>query len=281
MAQSVSDAFTATGNGTVIIIRQDEKFTYTVTGSFVGTYVIEESEDGGITWTQIATGTTTASATTVTHHSKRGTSAQTRSRCSAYTSGTMTVALAELTTEVISEFRDKSGSQVLSVTEGGLNVTGNIVRTSQTIIYNEGKGKVGGTSGWAVGAAADTGYLATMAASQTAGTYVVPIGGMKVGSTITGFHVIGQIESAGGAVTLDADLRKHTAVAADPTDASVGAITQLSVTADTKVDNENAAKTGLTEVVAQDETFYVLLTGTTAASTDIIILGVGVTYTET
>jgi hypothetical protein len=33
-------------------------------------------------------------------------------------------------------------------------------------------------------------------------------------------------------------------------------------------------------VVAADETFYVLLTGTTAASTDIALMGIAVTVTE-
>jgi len=41
-----------------------------------------------------------------------------------------------------------------------------------------------------------------------------------------------------------------------------------------------SAKTGLTEVVAANETFYVLVSATTAASTDIDLQGVTVTITE-
>jgi len=138
--------------------------------------------------------------------------------------------------------------------------------------------KLGAGAGWTLGGGAvNLGLMATMAASQTAGTLVVPIPGLKVGDTITGFSVVGQIESAGGAVTLDADLRKLTAAAADVTDGSVGAIAQIAVTADTAV---ATAKTGLAEVVAATETFYVLLTGTTAASTDIALQGITVTVTE-
>ena len=87
---------------------------------------------------------------------------------------------------------------------------------------------------------------------------------------------MGQIESAGNTATLDADLRKLTATAAGNADASVGAITQISVTADTKITTE---KTGLTEVTAADESFYVLLTGTTAASTDVDLMSITITVT--
>lgn len=138
--------------------------------------------------------------------------------------------------------------------------------------------KVGATAGWVVGGGAiNTGLLATLPASQTASTLVVPITGLRVGDTITGFHLMGQIESAGNTATLDADLRKHTVSAGDPTDASVGAITQISVTADTAINSGNSTKSGLAEVIAANETFYVLLTGTTAAATDVAMMGIAVT----
>ena len=79
-------------------------------------------------------------------------------------------------------------------------------------------------------------------------------------------------------VTLDADLRKITNVAANATDASIGAITQVSVIADTKVESSKTLATP--EVVAADEQYYVLITGTTGASTDVQLLGVTVSVTE-
>lgn len=136
--------------------------------------------------------------------------------------------------------------------------------------------KIGATAGWAAVGATNLAE-ATLPASQTASTLVVPVRGLKVGDTITAFKVIAQIESAGGAVTLDADLRKLTNAAGDPVDASVGAITQVAVTADTAV---AAAKTGLAEIVAADEWLYILITGTTAASTDVRFLGATVTITR-
>jgi hypothetical protein len=169
---------------------------------------------------------------------------------------------------------------VASTTSASQTFTGSVIRASQKRIYS-GYSKVGGTAGWTVGGGAvNTGLTATMAAGQTAGTLVVPISGLKVGDTITSFHLIGQVESAGNNVTIDADLRKHTAAAADVADASVGAITQLVVAVDTILSSANTNKGSLAEVVAADETFYVLLTATTTASTDIALQGIAVTVTE-
>lgn len=144
-------------------------------------------------------------------------------------------------------------------------------------IINTGA-KIGGTAGWTLGGGTvNTGLTATMAASQTAGKLVIPITGLKVGDRITGFGAIGQIESAGGAVTFDLELRKMTAAAADVADASVGTITQVAVTADAIISSQKA---GLDEVVGEDESFYLLATGTTAASTDIALQAATLTVTE-
>lgn len=131
------------------------------------------------------------------------------------------------------------------------------------------RAKVGAVAGWAVAAADDLPYTGTLPASQTTSTLILPIDGLRVGDTITGFKVNAQVESAGGAVTLDAELRATTNVAADPTDALVGtAMTQVSVTTDTAVAQE---KTGLAEVVASGKSYYLKVIGTTAAATDIIL----------
>lgn len=158
--------------------------------------------------------------------------------------------------------------------------SGSVIRTTQRIIP-AGAGKAGATAGWAH-PSAHAGFtnasVAGLPASQTGSTWVIPINGLKVGDTITAFSVDAQIESAGGTVTLDADMRKITVVAADSTDASIGAITQVSVTADTAVSSSKTLATA--EVMAEGETVYVLLTGTTAASTDIQLSGLTVTVTE-
>ena len=150
------------------------------------------------------------------------------------------------------------------------------VHESQRRLINTGA-KIGLTAGWTIQTNDNLGLIATCPASRTAATLVIPIPGLKVGNKITAFSVVGQIESAGNTVTLDADLRKHTAAASDVSDASVNTITQISVTADTII---SSSKTGLIEVVAADETFYVLLTATTAAATDIALQGITITVSE-
>lgn len=146
---------------------------------------------------------------------------------------------------------------------------------ARQITVNAASGRVGATAGWA-SPSAHSGFtnagIVGLPASQTASTWVIPINGLDVGDVITSFSVVAQVESAGGAVTLDADLRKFTNAAANATDASVGAITQVSVTADTAVASSKTFTTA--ETVAATESFYVLFTGTTAASTDIQLMGI-------
>lgn len=140
------------------------------------------------------------------------------------------------------------------------------------------RAKVGGTAGWVVGAATDLPYAATMAASQSAGTLVIPIDGLHIGDTITGFRIVAQVESAGQTVTIDAVLKAVTNVAAEPTAADIGTgMTQVSVTADTAVSSE---KTGLTETVTRGKSYYLLITATTGSSADIILQHCEVTVTE-
>lgn len=156
-----------------------------------------------------------------------------------------------------------------------------VIRENQKWLVNAaGQAKVGGTSGFVV-AAADNIGLVTCPAAQTGAKLVVPLPFLKKGMKIKGYHLVGQVESGGNNVTIDADLRKHTAAAADVADASVGAITQLVVAADTILSKSNTLKTFSTaETVGEDETFYVLITATTTASTDIALQGVAVILDE-
>lgn len=171
------------------------------------------------------------------------------------------------------------GVQALKASTTAVTMLLALVKSSVQTLVNA-IAKVGTTSGWVVGAANNLGLLATCPASQTGSTLVIPLTGVfNVGDTITGVHLVGQIESAGNAVTLDMALRKMTAAAADVSDASVASMTQLSVTADTIISSSNAGITGLTEVVGADETFYLLVTATTLGATDIALQGAVVVRT--
>jgi hypothetical protein len=159
--------------------------------------------------------------------------------------------------------------------QGALTLQAGLVRTGQEYIINSG-GRPGATNGWLTTGSANLMNYTLPASETTTATLVIPVSGLHVGDTITAWKLVGQIESAGNTVEMDGDLRKITTVEAGNSDASVGAITPIDVTADTAV---AAAKTGLTEVVAANESFYVLVSATTASSTDIDLQGITVTVT--
>ena len=167
-------------------------------------------------------------------------------------------------------------SQKAGIDRSGNFMAKNILSGARTM-HSAMNAKVGAVAGWTVRAADDKALSTLGALLQSSSTLIIPISGLKIGDTITEFSVLGQIESGGGTVTLDADLRKLTSAEAGHADASVGTITQVSVTADGLLNATTAGKTGLTEVVGANETFYVKITGITgAASTDIEIQGVEV-----
>lgn len=145
-------------------------------------------------------------------------------------------------------------------------------------VYNILGAKVGGTAGWVVAGAADN-NLATLPAGSTASTMVLALDKLQIGDEIVGYHLLGQIESGGNAASLQASIRAHTVAAADVAEGGVtGTImTTLSVTADTAVNESNAARV-IPEAarfkVEENKTYFMLFTGTTAASTDIALMGV-------
>jgi hypothetical protein len=157
------------------------------------------------------------------------------------------------------------------------SAAGKVVRTAQRYRY-AGGWKVGSAAGFVV-AAADNVIAATCPQSQTAAILIVPIPALKVGSIITAYGILGQIESGGNQVTIDGDLRVSTAAAADFTDASVATMTQIVANADTKVDSTQD-KASLTQTVAQDEMYYVKITVTTNAACDVDIRGVTLVISE-
>ena len=152
-------------------------------------------------------------------------------------------------------------------------------RTGQIFTQSVADAKLGSTGeGWVIDAADDL-LLATLPQSLTTEKLIIPVTvPLKVGSIITGFGLNGQIESAGGNVVVTATMNKMTAAAGDYTTAAIGAITVATKTADYKIVDVNETITA--DTVAADETFFVIVIGTTAATTDIAIGGITVTVTE-
>ena len=72
-----------------------------------------------------------------------------------------------------------------------------------------------------------------------------------------------------------------TAAAADVSDATVDTTGAVSFTADAIMSSSNVAKTlSAAETVGADESFYFLVSGTTASSTDIALQGIAVNVTR-
>lgn len=135
--------------------------------------------------------------------------------------------------------------------------------------------KVGATAGWVVNAATNTGLMATLPQGQTGATLVLTVDNLEIGDRITGYYPVGQVESAGNTATLTVNLRSTTAAASDVVDASVATSGAVSFTADATLGPIGGlAVDNLNVKVAAGETYYFLVTGTTAASTDFAVQGV-------
>jgi hypothetical protein len=244
----VTKDFTAAGNGDAFTLPPGRSASYAVAGTFTGFAKLQRSNTQGQTW----------------QTEKQG-AADTGISGTVKNEGTSDLWLRFVVEDTDSE-TPVTGTVETSLADVPVGV--------RKIILNAGAAsKAGTSSGWAT-AAVDSKSLATLAASLSSKALVVPVPGLAVGDTIVGFHLVGQIESAGNAVVVDAALRKHTAAAADVADAAVASMTQLSVSADTILSAANTRKGNIEEVVGIDETFYILITGTTLGSTDIALQGV-------
>ncbi|NOR84512.1 hypothetical protein GQ473_00195 [archaeon] len=131
---------------------------------------------------------------------------------------------------------------------------------------------VGATGGWTKN---NDGGIATLPASQTASTMIVPIT-IKNGATIVGFHIHGQLDAAGNTATLDASIREVTPVVTGCTNTSLGAITQVSKIADYLLNETHTL--AIPTKTTNGKSHYMLITGTTAAATDLEINSIDIVY---
>ena len=142
----------------------------------------------------------------------------------------------------------------------------------------ETRAKVGATAGWVVNPANNLGIMATLPAGETDATMVSRLDNLHIGDVITGFYPIGQVESAGNTASLTIELRKMTAAAADITDAMVATTGEVSFDADAVLGRITMPCENINATVKDGETYYFLVTGTTAASTDIAVQGIVVAH---
>lgn len=124
MSVTISKSFTAVGNGLELYVRHGDSFTFSVSGTFAGTVVLERSLNGGISWEPIRTKTAADSGLIIVEVAN-GSSAIYRYRCSAYTSGTIVTSMTEVA-KVLFELKNNRGAVAFQVTEDGISVGGGV-----------------------------------------------------------------------------------------------------------------------------------------------------------
>ncbi len=193
----------------------------------------------------------------------------------------VTLDLAQLTAELAATDTDPTASYML-VQDPALNDAANTRNVRKMLVSEVQKlmatrtrsrvcqtpPKVGTTAGFVVAAANNLGKMATLPASQAAATLVVPINiDLKIGETISAWYVNGSLQSGGNHNTFLGDLRSLTAAAAGAVDASIGVMAAaLDVVANTVMSVANTGKTAVNHVVADGESYYLLITSTTNAA---------------
>lgn len=122
---TVSESFTALGDGAQLLVRHGESFTYDVSGTFVGTVILQRSDNGGASFTTVASASGAASGTIFVESTTRS-PVLFHFKCTAYTSGTIVAAMTETLTEVFYQLKDNRGVVVFEIVENGVRLPKNL-----------------------------------------------------------------------------------------------------------------------------------------------------------
>lgn len=109
---SVTASFTSTGTCNPLMVNHGDRFTYAITGTFVGTVQLERTLNGGATYESVVADITAPASGTLLCETRSAKDARYRVRCSTYTSGTIAIALTEYD-ETIQSFAAKRKNPVL------------------------------------------------------------------------------------------------------------------------------------------------------------------------
>lgn len=165
------------------------------------------------------------------------------------------------------QFSGANSRAIGNFMNGGYVNPANGVFTNGTPFKVAAGAKVGATAGWVLGGGAvNTGNMATLPASQTASTLIVPIPMLQEGQSITGWYMVGNVTSSGNTVTIDGDLRRLDAASGGPTDNSYATQSQFTATTNTILSSSNCGKGGSATVWGASRTGYLLVTATTGAA---------------
>lgn len=116
---TINTSFTAVGVSATLLVRRGDAFTYAITGTFVGQWILEKSVDD-VSWYAVASGTVAGSGT-VRADDAAAKATRYRMRCAAYTSGTIVSVLADAAV-MVQEFKDAAGNVVMRLTEAGVEI---------------------------------------------------------------------------------------------------------------------------------------------------------------
>lgn len=186
---SVSTAHVATGAGLMLHVANKQSYTYTVTGTFSGTWVIEYTKDH-TNFIEVATGTGTQVAVTIVVDQIDNSAVFVRSNMTAYSSGTCTVVNADVADPVQGvAIVDAEGVTIFDAVDGGITMGGTLDVTGTATVPDI----LGGdTSLGIVGAAP--------ASATSAGGAIASAGG--IGGSTSGAG--GAVSQTGGAGTTNA-----------------------------------------------------------------------------
>lgn len=130
-AATVSKSFTTHSSGSAALyVRPGDSFSYSVSGTFVGTVVLQKSRDGA-NFSQVGSAITGAASSTIKNDS--GAAYAFRVYCSTHTSGTIVTSLTD-DSNLVQHFKAKSGAAVLSLYDDGVIIPGNLSVTGTVTI---------------------------------------------------------------------------------------------------------------------------------------------------
>jgi hypothetical protein len=128
---TTTESFTATGNGSEHAVRRGETLSWDVSGTFVGTVVLEQYVRNN--WSPIASAAAPASGTVLADCNER--MARYRFTCSEFTSGTIVAEIADVTTIAFAERRAPDGTLLERSTRSGLELVSPRLATPQGPVH--------------------------------------------------------------------------------------------------------------------------------------------------
>jgi hypothetical protein len=129
---TTTKSFTATGLGIEHCARPGETISYSVSGTFVGIVVLQQYIKGG--WAALVTAAAGASGSLIAN-AFNDRLARYRFLCSAYTSGTIVTAIADVTTVAFAERRAPGGAVLERSTKDGLEFVSARLTTPQGPVH--------------------------------------------------------------------------------------------------------------------------------------------------